>query len=211
MSGRKIGAVTDNMDKRYTYAQHKGRYSQAMKYEFYFEALMIDYALMEDRLKSFLYHAGIFNSRTSYKIDCCKSNKALLKQIYCNYRNKSDANLPNIQNISGKINIIRAIIEWVSNTEQNPDDNRYLRALKKQCESVDIGDMLDALKMIEDWCKYRNEVVHALMNKNVVSLRSELCDKAIEGMKLANRLDTYVRDMKKGNKVRKSANMRIEK
>ena len=42
-------------------------------------------------------------------------------------------------------------------------------------------------------------------------MRSVLCDKAIEGMELANRLDTYVRDMKKGNKVRKSANMCIEK
>lgn len=211
MDERKIGAVTNNMDKCYTYAQHKGRYSQAMKYEFYFEALMIDYALMEDRLKSFLYHAGILQSRTSYKIDCCKSNKVLLKQVYCNYINRPDANLPNIQNISGKINIIRAILEWVSYTEQNPDDNRYLRALKNQCESVDIGDMLDTLKMIEAWCKYRNEVVHALMNKNVDSLSSELCDKAIEGMQLANRLDTYVRDMKKGNKVRKSAKMHIEK
>ena len=171
MDERKIGAVTNNMDKCYTYAQHKGRYSQAMKYEFYFEALMIDYALMEDRLKSFLYHAGILQSRTSYKIDCCKSNKVLLKQVYCNYINRPDANLPNIQNISGKINIIRAILEWVSYTEQNPDDNRYLRALKNQCESVDIGDMLDTLKMIEAWCKYRNEVVHALMNKNVDNLK----------------------------------------
>ena len=211
MGERKIGAVTDNMDKCYTYAQHKGRYSQAMKYEFYFEALMIDYALMEDRLKSFLYHAGILQSRTSYKIDCCKSNKVLLKQVYCNYINRPDANLPNIQNISGKIKIIRAILEWVSYTEQNPDDNRYLRALKNQCESVDIGDMLDTLKTIEAWCKYRNEVVHALMNKNVNSLRSELCHNAIEGMQLANRLDTYVRDIKKGNKVSKSANMHIER
>ncbi|MBE6751637.1 MAG: hypothetical protein E7556_03825 [Ruminococcaceae bacterium] len=211
MNERKICPVIDNMDKRYTYAQHKGRYSQAMKYEFYFEALMIDYALMEDRLKSFLYHAGVLNSRTSHKIDCSKPNKALLKQIYCKYRNKTDVNLPKIQNISGKIDIIRAVLEWVSNTEQNPNDSRYLRTLKNQCESVDIGDMLNTLKMIEDWCKYRNEVVHALMNKNIDSLRSVLCDKAIEGMELANRLDTYVRDMKKGNKVRKSANMCIEK
>ena len=49
------------------------------------------------------------------------------------------------------------------------------------------------------------------MNKNVDSLNVELCDKAIEGMKIANKLDTYVRDMKKGNKVRKSANMQIDK
>lgn len=81
MNERKIGVVIDNMDKCYTYAQHKGRYSQAMKYEFYFEALMIDYALMEDSLKSFLYHAGIFASRTSHKIDCSKPNKALLNKF----------------------------------------------------------------------------------------------------------------------------------
>ena len=49
------------------------------------------------------------------------------------------------------------------------------------------------------------------MNKNIDSLNVELCDKAIEGMQIANTLDTYVRDMKKVNKVRKSANMLIDK
>lgn len=49
------------------------------------------------------------------------------------------------------------------------------------------------------------------MNKNIDSLNDELCDKAIEGMQIAKKLDTYVRDMKKGNKVRKSANMHIDK
>ena len=70
---------------------------------------------------------------------------------------------------------------------------------------------MNTLKQIKDWCDYRNEVVHALMNKNIDSLNVELCNKAIEGMQIANKLDTYVRDMKKGNKVRKSANMHIDK
>lgn len=211
MGERKIGIVNDNMDKCYTYAEHKGRYSRAMKYEFYFEAMLIDYALMEDRLKSFLYHAGVLQSRTSFKIDCSKPNKKALKSIYCDYRKKDDANLPQIKNISGKIDIVRAIFEWTSTTTEIPDNNRYLKALKSQCESVDIGGMLDTLDQIKDWCDYRNEVVHALMNKNIDSLNVELCDKAIEGMQIANKLDTYVRDMKKGNKVRKSANMHIDK
>ena len=211
MGKRKIGVVNDNMDKRYTYAEHKGRYNRAMKYEFYFEALLIDYALMEDRLKSFLYHAGVIQARTSFKIDCNKPNKKALKWIYCNYRKKDDVNLPQIKNISGKMDIIRAIFEWTSTATEIPDNNRYLKVLKNQCESVDIGEMLDTLDQIKDWCDYRNEIVHALMNKNIDSLNVELCDKAIEGMLIANRLDTYVRDMKKGNKVRISANMHVDK
>ena len=211
MGERKICVVNDNMDKRYTYAEHKGRYNRAMKYEFYFEALLIDYALMEDRLKSFLYHAGVVETRFSTSIDINDKHMDYIRKIYREYSKKNNANLPRIQNISGKMDVIRAIFEWTSTTTEIPDNSRYLKALKSQCESVDIDGMRETLDQIKDWCKYRDEVVHALMNKNVDSLNVELCGKAIEGMQMANRLDTYVRDMKKGNKVRKSANMHIDK
>ncbi len=211
MRTRQIDAVIDNMDKKYTYANHKGRYQRAMRNGFYFEALMIDYALMEDRLRSFIYHAGIIQSRTLNKIDCSKKNKRYLKAIYRLWITNENANLPQIGSIMGKVNLIRAITEWTSTTTEIPDDNRYLLALKSQCESVDIDALLNDLKRVEDWCNYRNEVVHALMNKNINSLNKELYEKVTEGMEIANSLDTYVRDMKKGNKVRRAANLEIEK
>ena len=45
------------MDKADTYKFLKGRLQRAMKAEFYLEALMIEYAIIEDRTESILRHA----------------------------------------------------------------------------------------------------------------------------------------------------------
>lgn len=208
MKEQKINPVESNEDKALTYAQQKGRYKQAMKMGFFYEAIVIDYALMEDRLRSFLYHAGILKLRTSDKIDCSDADKKVMKKIYCDYCRKGDAKLPQIKNISGKRDIISAIILWASTTTDVPE-NIYFKALKNQCESLDIQEMRDVFDAIKNWCSYRDEIIHALMNKNLISLQSELEEKAEEGMELANKLDTFVREMKKGNKVRKAAGLKI--
>lgn len=64
MAERKIAPVKDNLDKQRTYAKQKGRYKSAMSNEFYLEAIMIDYALLEDRFRSMLYHMGFLSNRT---------------------------------------------------------------------------------------------------------------------------------------------------
>ena len=68
MAKRKIQPVTDNLDKQRTYREHKGRYKRAMENEFFFEALLIDYALLEDRLRSMIYHMGFLKDRTAYRV-----------------------------------------------------------------------------------------------------------------------------------------------
>ena len=65
---RMIKPVIDNADKQRTYREHKARYKKAMENEFYFEALLIDYALMEDRLRSMIYHMGFLRDRSCFKI-----------------------------------------------------------------------------------------------------------------------------------------------
>ena len=68
MSGRLIDPVNDNKDKENTYRTNLRRYNKAMKEGFYFEAMLIDYAMMEDRLRSFLYHIGLLKYTGFYKI-----------------------------------------------------------------------------------------------------------------------------------------------
>ena len=66
---RRITPVTDNKDKKLTYSHNLKRYNKAMRDGFYFEAILISYAMMEDRLRSFLYHMGL--SRTRGKQERC--------------------------------------------------------------------------------------------------------------------------------------------
>ena len=51
----------DNMQKYVNYKEQFGRLKKAMTYEFYLEAIFIEYAIIEDRLESVLRHSGKFN------------------------------------------------------------------------------------------------------------------------------------------------------
>ena len=75
---------------------------------------------------------------------------------------------------------------------------------------MDIGAILETLDAIQDWCGYRNEIVHALLNKNTASVHAELEAQAQNGMKYARLIDLQVRILKRGNVVRKSVNAVIE-
>ena len=205
MNERLIKPAENNIEKAYTYRQMKGRYSKAMSEKFYFEAMMIDYAMIEDRLRSFIYHIGGMNNRTSSKLDN-KTSKVFLIPLYNGFCNKKSAGVC-LNNISTKYNLIRAVLSWVETTEGA--EGKYQQKLKFACESLDIDDVLNCMDELEKWCKYRNEVIHGLLNKNIISLNENLADKAEEGMKIATRVDSYVRVVRKGNIVRKSINLKL--
>ena len=51
----------DNAQKYKNYKEQFGRLYKAIKYNFYIEAVAIEYAIMEDRLESILIHEGVYN------------------------------------------------------------------------------------------------------------------------------------------------------
>lgn len=209
MSERKIAPVKDNKDKQRTYAREKARYYSAMKYGFYLEAMMIDYALLEDRLRSVLYHIGFLPNRRSTSV--WKKARPYFTEIVKQNKTEKENDALGITNISSKIKIVRSVLLWVANTEGDYQDNKHLVLLKSRFEELDIDAFLYTIEEIEEWCSYRNEIVHALMNKNLESIESELKEKAEAGMRLANYIDSQERMIKKGNKIRKGINLVIEK
>ena len=52
-------------DKQETYRTLLSRHKLAMKHGFYFEALLIDYAMLEDRLVAFLWRQGYLTMLTN--------------------------------------------------------------------------------------------------------------------------------------------------
>lgn len=205
---RQIKPVHDNKDKQNTYRTWMGRYLKAMQYEFYYEAIFIDYAMLEDRLKSFLFHIGAYYDRESYKANKGEAVK-YLKSIVSEYKNRNEKDGLNVSNISGKRKIIRCVLKWSLESENIDKKQKYLSALRYQCESLDTETFLEELEKIEKWCEYRNELIHALMNKNVDSTQMQIAERAAEGMELARYIDSQVRIIKKRNKIRKSINLPI--
>ncbi|MBR3995989.1 MAG: hypothetical protein IKI97_12015 [Clostridia bacterium] len=186
----KIHQVYDNADKQRTYKEYCGKYRKAINEKFYFEAMMIAYSMIEDRLKSFLYHIGAFDRRTDTKI--CKKVHQYLKNIVKDYRKPKENEKLNISTISGKIKIIRCTLNWAATVNGGYDEDKYLIALKSQYEGAfDIDEFLDVLDEIDKWREYRNEVIHALLNKNIESLKEELMIQTEYGMQLARKLDSY--------------------
>lgn len=202
-----IAPVLDNWDKYLTYRQWCGRYKKAMGEGFYFEAMLIDYALMEDALCSYLYHIGVIAERNS-KRACKKANP--LRGLIATYLPKEKTDL-GISTISGKMKIVRATLLWhLDDTKAVPDDP-YLKVLNKQhSERIDAVGFLDLLKRVDAWRDYRNEVMHALMNKNLAALDEHLAEKCEEGMALARELQAQVKRVKYRNRIRRSLKLKVE-
>ena len=74
-------------------------------------------------------------------------------------------------------------------------------------ESVDLDSVSITLQEIEQWLHFRNEVMHACMNKNLEALYEGIDEKIEIGMQLARNLDSYIKVIKKDNSVRKNQKM----
>ncbi len=203
MEKHAIQPVSDNNDKQRTYRSNISRYNAAMKHEFYFEAMLIDYAIMEDRLSSILFHMGALANRTDSKI-CTKVKKQL--QGIVGREQKGDVKLV-VKKISGKASIVGAVARWAADTKNQPETDKYLGILKEQFLAVE--GMTSALADLEKWCGYRNEIIHGLMNKNLDSLNAELKQRCDEGFRLARYFDAQVRVIKKGNRLRRCLKLKI--
>ena len=60
--------LPENMLKYNNYKEQIGRLTKAMNAKFYLEAVFIEYAIMEDRLQSFLVTAGIYDEKKHWNI-----------------------------------------------------------------------------------------------------------------------------------------------
>ena len=107
---RKIEPVKNNLDKRQTYREHTRRYNAAIQSECYFEAILIAYSMMEDRLRSYLYYLGCLKSRKSHDFDNEQIKNDIL--LLMNRRADDTANALSIDQISKKINIVKSVQDW---------------------------------------------------------------------------------------------------
>ena len=116
---------------------------------------------------------------------------------------------PSINQISGKRKIIEATLTWAENGYNNADKSKYLCAIRKvYTDKLDIKKVREVFTRMNEWCSYRNEVIHALKNKNTESLYSGLADRVSEGMVIARDFDNLVKKIKRSGVIRKSLNLK---
>ena len=84
-----------------------------------------------------------------------------------------------------------------------------MTVLKRQMESLDSERVLQMIDEIKQWCKYRNEIIHCLMNKSIESVDSNLKEREEQGFELAKELSSVVKPIKKGNVIRRRVGLPV--
>ena len=155
------------------------------------------------------YGIYTFSSSGEYDIDIkvttpdSKRVKAF-RDIVCAYDKKASFS---VKGIKDKRIILTAVIQYAQNSENSNSDDSIEKALYQALhDEVRCAEMLTLLGKIKEWCNYRDEIVHALMNKNVDSLLKEAEQKAEEGHLLFRELDKHVRWIER-KKIRKALGM----
>lgn len=219
---RVISPVETMQEKYETYRAEMARLKGALQQGLYFEAMLIEYALLEDRLRSFVYHAGLLQNRKASHLlpgkNAVRKDFNRIAQRVKTWKledgketgNTSNFERLSVNKISDKIFIVRTIVLWSSELESLPDESRYLQALRGQCESLDAAALLETLDAIDTWRMYRNEVIHSLMNKRMESVQQKLSEQVEQGVQLARQLDAQVTILKKNNRIRKAARLPIQ-
>ena len=172
----KIKPVESNKSKGKTYRVLMAQYKNAMENGYYGEAELIAYAYIEDRLKAFLYYSDALNSRNATSINENMSEIMGLQK--------------GINNISDKIEVIRSAFKACNQTK---NDNPYVQHLKTVYRvSIDIPEMKSKMKELEKWCAYRNEIIHAVFNKDMDALHLIYKDHVEKGFSLGRYFDHQV-------------------
>ncbi len=75
--------------------------------------------------------------------------------------------------------------------------NQYLKLLKKKYDGVDVAGLIEVLENVGQWCKYRNDVMHTVMNVNLDNLYEDIAEKAEVGKDYGRFIDSQVSELKK--------------
>ena len=195
---RQIQSVTGRTDKQRTYQEHMQRYKKAIQNGFFLEAIMIDYACLEDRLRYMLYHIGVIGSESDYRVAGKSQRVRAFREILHEYVGPKE-NM-SIMTIRSKRQIVRSILLLANGIEKpKDDDKRRLLLWNALHDNEHIAEAISILDEIEQWCAYRNEIVHSLLNKNLDSLHERLEQQAVKGYQLFRSLDRQVRWVKGKN------------
>lgn len=212
-----MDTVKNGKEKQQAYTQSFSTLNKAMQNSFYLEAVVITYAIMEDRLVSFLHHAGIVTRG--------KGELKVNKRICPYMRELLGKESIKIKDISTKIELIEALLNMSAEVAESIDAAVakkasekiirtkalpcYMVTLHEQIEkTLDWQEVSEILSAIDKWRNCRNQLIHALLSKTVATSEIAKQECAEEGYALARSIDNaLVKPFKKRNNIRKKYNI----
>ena len=196
--GAKFPSVSNNTEKYFNYKDQMDRLKKARAEGFYLESIFIIYAMLEDRLSAFLYYTGVSNN-TRDRLTSTKAVRPQLDQVLC------VGNKPNfsLNKVSTKSKLIKELLLWSDAYEAKDNSKEYLDILCNQVNRAGRkAEVVAILAGIEAWCKARNELVHALLNKKLDGQEETLKQLVEAGLQYSRKLENFVRSFKVRNHIR---------
>lgn len=194
VAGCAITPVEDNFEKGMSYKANIRKYNLAIKKGFYFEAMWIVYALLEDRTSALLYYLGCIDGEKRNAATRTKKIKKQLREVF----NMDENDKYRFDTFSGKCTRITELCTFAKAGGINMSP--YKTDLVKAVEKISSFDFIDELDYLNnEWRNKRNELIHALLNKNdqAVYLEMEHITKmGFEGFRI---IDNAVQKIKKMN------------
>ena len=104
--------------------------------------------------------------------------------------------------------MIRATLNWAISSDSLVSDT-YLDVLRSEYQKcLDMDGFFNTLDHIDQWLKYRNEVIHGLFNKNAACLNESIREEVEAGMRYARFIDSQVKALKKQDAIRTKMRIR---
>lgn len=200
-----IASAVGTKDKQHTFSTLLRERKRAIQYGFYLYAILIDYAMIEDRLLAMIYHMGFIKNYNDNKV--YEKSKNDLKLYFKEHNICNNSIKYSINTVSDKCNLIKCVMEWAYCSDNIGKKNKYLSALNSRCKKIPIDEFRNTFSSIMYWKEYRNEIIHALMRKSINSLNTELEERIKDGLSLARALDKYGKRLKRGDYIRNAANL----
>ena len=195
--------VSNNAEKGLAYQQQIEQFNLAKSQGFYFECIFILYALLEDRLTSFFYHAGL-TGQNRQKLTPNKAVRTAIADIFP----LEEMERRRFQNISTRIRLFQNILTWSRSYPLKDSTDEYCALLCKQLEATPkTGEMLVMLNQLDQWRGARNQLVHALLNKDPMGMKIKLQGLVEEGEAYWRELDQFIKQFRHKNHIRKRFNI----
>lgn len=196
MSNTHIEMVESGFEKADNYRYQMERYNLAIQHEFYFEAIVIAYAMIEDRLLAFLHYAGVIDRR--------QQSDQTEHGIYVSSQCQKQINLLLKRNNNQKIklNTINVKIEIIKNLMKLPENNndQYLDLVRAQIDrTINRNEFNALIQKLNTWLPLRDQIIHALMGKRTKEVLARQACIADEGLTIGRAIDNFVSKLKNGN------------
>jgi hypothetical protein len=170
-----------NLDKYKAYKYSFAKLKRAIDNEFYFEAILIEYAIFEDRINSLFRRIGFLNQSGNLP----EGKRKMLKRIF-------HTNNIRWNDISTKIKLIETLITFEAIHLDNLEDKQYLSELYLRIKPLN-HEIQQITLQLSPWLKMRNRYVHALMEYKTTNLEIELKEFVTQGETIIRNLDQIVK------------------